>query len=102
MAQAMETQSGTYDRIWIQAPTSSVNGMVDKLTISNAFSRGGACYLPDLKIGTFIVRQNIIGEGDGLADKDFTIGTSVTAAVIQNTDNVEVVVARPATVSADS
>jgi hypothetical protein len=102
MADAMVTKSGTYDRIWIQAPTSSVNGKVDELTISNAFTRGGECFLHDIKAGTFIVRQNVIGEGDGLADKDFTIGTSVTASVIQNTDNVEVVVAKPATVTADS
>jgi len=102
MADAMVTQSGTYDRIWIQAPTSSVNGKVDELTISNAFTRGGQCYLHDIKAGTFIVRQNEIGEGDGLADKDFTIGTTVTASVIQNNDNVEVTMALPATVSADS
>ena len=102
MAEAMVTNSGTYDRLWIQAPTSSVNGKGDTLTISNAFTRGGECYLHDIKAGTFIVRQNEIGEGDGLANKDFTIGTSVTASVIENNNNVEVVLALPATVSADS
>ena len=102
MAEAMVTNSGTYDRLWIQAPTSSVNGKVDELTISNAFTRGGQCYLHDIKAGTFIVRQNEIGEGDGLSNKDFTIGTSVTASVIENNNNVEVVLAKPATVTADS
>ena len=102
MAEAMVTNSGTYDRLWIQAPTSSTNGKVDELTISNAFTRGGECYLHDIKAGTFIVRQNEIGEGDGLSNKDFTIGTSVTASVIENNNNVEVVLALPATVSADS
>ena len=102
MAEAMVTNSGTYDRLWIQAPTSSVNGKVDELTISNAFTRGGQCYLHDIKAGTFIVRQNEIGEGDGLSNKDFTIGTTVTASVIENNNNVEVVLAKPATVTADS
>ena len=102
MADSMETTSGTYDRLLIQAPTASTNGKVDTLTIRNAFSRGGQCYLHDIKAGTFIVRQNVIGGDSSLVTKAFQVGTSVTASVIENTDNVEVAMALPATVTADS
>ena len=44
----------------------------------------------------------MIGEGDGLANKDFEIQNSVTASNITNTNNVEFVVALPATLAADS
>ena len=98
----MGTQGGTYDRLWIQAPTSTVNGKIDKLTISNAYTRGGACWLHRIKAGEVIIRLNEVGMGDGLAAKDFTIATSVTASVITQTGNVEVLMARAATVTADS
>jgi hypothetical protein len=101
-AEKMGTQGGTYDRIWISAPTSAVNGKIDKLTISNAYTRGGSCWLHRIKAGTVEIRLNEIGMGDGLALKDFTVETSVKASVITQTGNVEALVARAATVTADS
>jgi len=101
-AEKMGTQGGTYDRLWIQAPTSTVNGKIDKLTISNAYTRGGGCWLHRIKAGEVVIRLNEVGMGNGLVLKDFTVETSVTASVITQTGNVEVLMARAATVTADS
>jgi hypothetical protein len=94
----MQTTSGLYDRIH----TSGTNGQVDTLRISNAYTRGGACWLHRIKAGKISILGNMIGEGDGLANKDFEIQTSVTASNIINTNNVEFVVSKPATLAADS
>jgi hypothetical protein len=98
----MQTTSGLYDRIHISPPTSGTNGQVDTLRISNAYTRGGACWLHRIKAGKISILGNMIGEGDGLANKDFEIQTSVTASNIINTNNVEFVVSKPATLAADS
>ena len=78
------------------------NGQVDELRISNAYTRGGACWLHRIKAGKISILDNMIGEGDGLANKDFEIQNSVTASSITNTNNVEFVVALPATLASDS
>ena len=44
-AEAMITSGGTYDRIWIQAPTSAVNGKVGTLRLTNLYTKGGDCVL---------------------------------------------------------
>ena len=98
----MTTNSGLYDRIQISPPTSGTNGQVDTLRISNAYTRGGACWLHRIKAGKVSILSNVIGEGDGLANKDFEIQTSVTASNITNTNNVEFAVSLPATLAADS
>ena len=96
-AEAMLHSGGTFDRIWIQAPTSGVNGKVDKLTLSNLYTKGGPCKLHRMNIGTLEILLNEIGEGNGFATKEFTIATNVTGAVITVEDNVEVTIAEPAT-----
>ena len=96
-AEAMITSGGTYDRIWIQAPSSGVNGKVGTLKLSNLFTKGGDCVLSKMDIGTLTVKLNEIGNGDGFATKDFTIATSVTGANLSITDNVEVSISEPAT-----
>ena len=98
----MSTTSGMYDRIQISPPTSGTNGQVDTLRISNAYTRGGACWLHRIKSGKLSILDNLVGEGDGLANKDFQIENSVTATSIINNNNVEFVVALPATLAADS
>jgi hypothetical protein len=102
MASDMSTAGGMYDRVWIQAPTSGVNGQIDKLTISNLYTKGGACVLSRIKGGTLTVRLNQIGGDSNLVTKAFTIGTDVTASVIINSGNVEVVQAVPATQTIDN
>ena len=96
-ASAMITRGGTYDRIWLDAPNSGVDGKVDKLTLSNLWTKGGSCTLRQMDIGTLTIRLNEVGEGNGFASKEFTVATTVTAQVWNVTGNVEVSIAEPTT-----
>ena len=96
-AEAMVTSGGTYDRIWIQAPTSGVNGKVDKMTLSNLYTKGGDCVLSKMNIGTLEVRLNEVGMGNGFSTKEFAIATTVTGANITVRDNVEESIGDPPT-----
>jgi len=96
-ADAMNTNGGTYDRIWIQAPTSAVNGKIGTLRLTNLYTKGGDCVLSRMNVGTLEILLNEVGMGNGFATKEFTIATNVTAANITVQDNVEVTIAEPAT-----
>lgn len=102
MAAKMNTKGGTYDRVWINAQSAGVNGKIDNLVISNAYTRGGGCWLHRIKAGTISILQNEIGGDSNLATKAFQIETSVSGQIISNNNNVEIVMAVPATVTADS
>jgi len=95
-ADDMTTQGGYYDQLRITAASSGVNGKVDVLRLSNLYSKGGACTLQYLKVGTMEVTLNEIGGDSSLATKAFTIATSVIYKSFTNTSNVEVVMAVPA------
>lgn len=100
-AEAMVTSGGSYDRIHIDAPTSAKNGKIDKLTLSNLYTEGGACVFDRMKVGTLTIELNEIGGGgnagaaDGFATKEFKIHESVTAANWNVSDNVEVSIGAP-------
>ena len=100
-AEAMVTSGGTYDRIHIDAPTTAVNGKIDKLTLSNLYTERGACSFDRMKIGTLTIQLNEIGGGgnagvsDGFATKDFKVNQSVTASNWNVIDNVEVAIGAP-------
>ena len=100
-AEAMVTSGGSYDRIHIDSPTSAKNGKIDKLTLSNLYTAGGACVFDRMKVGTLTIKLNEIGGGgnagvsDGFATKEFKIHQSVTAANWNVSDNVEVVTGAP-------
>ena len=100
-AEAMVTSGGSYDRIHIDAPTSAVNGKIDKITLSNLYTEGGSCSFDRMKIGTLTIKLNEVGGGgnagaaDGFATKEFKINQSVTAANWNVSDNVEVTIAAP-------
>jgi hypothetical protein len=96
-AEAMVTSGGTYDRIWIQAPTSGVNGKIGTLRLTNLFTKGGICHLSKITAGTVEILLNEVGEGNGFSTKELSIATTVTAAVMLIEDNVEVTIAEPAT-----
>ena len=96
-AEEFVTQGGTYDRIWIQAPTSGVNGKIGTLRLTNLYTKGGECVLSKINAGTVEILLNEIGMGNGFATKEFVIATTVTAANTVITDNVEVSIAEPAT-----
>ena len=96
-AEALVTQGGTYDRIWVNAPTSGVNGKVGLLKLSNLFTKGGECVLTKMNVGTVEILLNEIGMANGFATKEFVIANTVTAANMIIEDNVEVTIAEPAT-----
>jgi len=96
-AEAMVTSGGTYDRIWIQAPSSGVNGKIGTLRLSNLYTKGGDCVLSRMNVGTMKILLNEVGMGNGFSTKEFTVATNVTGANITIIDNVEVSISEPAT-----
>ena len=95
-AEAMVTSGGQYDRIWIDAPSSGVNGKIGTLTLSNVYSKGGSCTFKNMDIGVLKIRQNEIGNDSDLATKEFQITSTVTGANWTVTDNVEITMSEPA------
>jgi hypothetical protein len=96
-AASMVHSGGTFDRIWIQAPSSGVNGRIGVLRLSNLYTKGGECVLSKINAGTVEILLNEVGMGNGFATKEFVISTNVTAANMTIEDNVEVSIAEPAT-----
>jgi hypothetical protein len=95
-ADDMTTQGGLYDMLKITAASSGVNGKIDVLRLSNIYSRGGACTLKYLLVGTMEVTLNEVGGDESLATKAFTVATSVIYKSFTNTSNVEIAMAVPA------
>ena len=95
-AEAMVTSGGTYDRIWIDAPNSGVNGKIGTLTLSNLWTKGGSCTFKNMDIGVLKIRQNEVGHDGNLATKEFEVGATVTGANWTVTDNVELIFSEPA------
>ena len=89
----MHTSGGYYDQVKITAATTAVNGKIDRLILSNLYTKGGACVLDRIKAGTLEVILNDVGLGNGFATKEFTIATSVIYKTFVNEDNVEVSIA---------
>ena len=94
----MITSGGTYDRIWLQAPSSAINGKIGTLRLSNLYTKGGDCSFTAMDIGTLIIELNETGSGTGFGTKEFIIATTVTGANITVIDNVEVSITEPATI----
>jgi len=94
-AEDMLTSGGYYDQVKITAATTNVNGKVDRLILSNLYTKGGACVLDRIKAGTLEIILNEVGLGNGFATKEFTIATSVVYKTFVNEDNVEVSISSP-------
>ena len=92
----MVTSGGTYDRIHIDSP--NTNGKVDKLILSNLYTKGWSCYFSYLDVGTLTILKNEVGEGNGFATKEFSIANTVTAQNWTVEDNVEVSISEPSTI----
>ena len=99
MAAALRTEGGTYDRLWIEAAATGTNGRVNKITLTNIYTKGGLCRLGRMKVGTLNILNSEIGNGDGLAAKDFIVETTVTGQVINANNNVEVLISEPTTIT---
>jgi hypothetical protein len=95
-ADDMLTSGGLYDMLKISAASSGQNGKIDVLRLSNIYSKGGACTLKYLLVGTMEVTLNEVGGDESLATKAFTVATSVIYKSFINTSNVEVSMAVPA------
>ena len=95
-ADDMTTSGGYYDQMKITAATTNVNGKIDRLILSNIYTKGGACVLDRIKAGTLEIILNEVGLGNGFATKEFTIATSVVYKSFINEDNVETTIASPA------
>ena len=96
-ASAMETSSGTYDRIVITSPNSGVNGRVGKLTLSNGFTKGAAgCVFKNMEVGTLKIIQNEVGNDSNLVTKEFKIHDTVKGANWVVRENVELILPEPA------
>mgnify|MGYP003629652698 FL=1 len=95
-ADDMLTSGGYYDQLKITAASSGVNGQIDRLVLSNLYSKGGGCVLDRIKAGTLEIILNEVGAGDGFDTKDFQIETSVIYKSFENDDNVEVSISPPA------
>ena len=95
-AEDMLTSGGYYDQVKITAATTNVNGRVDRLILSNLYTKGGACVLDRIKAGTLEIILNEVGLGNGFSTKEFTIATSVVYKTFINEDNVEVSISSPA------
>lgn len=98
-ADAMITSGGTYDRIWIQAPSSGVHGSIGTLRLSNLYTKGGDCEFNAMDIGTMVIELNETGSGNGFSTKEFIVATTVTGANVSIVDNVEVSISEPATIN---
>jgi hypothetical protein len=94
-AEAMLTSGGTYDRIWIDAPNSGVNGKIGTLTLSNLWTKGGSCTFKNMDIGVLKILQNEVGNDGNLVTKEFQV-SGVTGANWTVTDNVELIFSEPA------
>ena len=88
-AEDMITSGGYYDQVKITAATTAINGRIDRLILSNIYTKGGACVLDRIKAGTLEIILNEVGLGNGFATKEFTIATSVIYKSFVNEDNVE-------------
>ena len=95
-AEALITSGGTYDRIWIQSPVSGQNGQIGTLTLSNLYTKGGDCVLSSIDASEVLILTNELGLGNGFATKEFIIETSVKAANMVITDNIELAISEPA------
>ena len=94
-ADDMTTSGGYYDQVKITAATTNVDGKIDRLVMSNLWTKGGPCVLDRIRAGTLEIILNEVGNGDGFAVKDFTIATSVIYKTFTNEDNVEVSITPP-------
>ena len=98
-ANDMQTTGGFYDQVKITAASSGINGKVDRLILSNLYTKGGSCKLDRIKAGTLEVILNEVGLGNGYATKEFTVATSVIYKSFVNEDNLEVSISPPDTVT---
>ena len=94
-ADSMTTSGGYYDQLVIAAPTSATNGKIDKLTLSNLYTKGGLCKVSRIKADTVDILLNEVGAGNGFGTKEFVVAATVSYKTANIADNVEVTISPP-------
>ena len=94
-ADIMQTESGLYDRLVIQAPASGVNGQVDELRLVNIWSKGGPCVFTRIKAGIMELVYSEFGAGDGYGNKDLIVQDTVIYQTFMNSHNYEAAISPP-------
>ena len=98
MAKELNTEGGTYDRLWLDTGIiTSTNAKINKLNLSNIVSKGGTCVIRQADIGLLTIQYNTTGHDQSFATKEFTIQSSTVASVWQVDNNTEVLLTEPAT-----
>jgi len=98
MSDLLQTEGGTYDRLWI-APLDSLTTSVTRVNtmiLDNIVSSGGTCDLKKLNIGELLIEFNRIGGDSSLVTKAFTVSSTVRSANWNVTGNIEVLMAEVA------
>jgi hypothetical protein len=92
MSDLLQTEGGTYDRLWI-APLDSLTTSVTRVNtmiLDNIVSSGGTCDLKKLNIGELVIEFNRIGGDSSLLTKALTVSSTVLSASWNVTGNLEI------------
>jgi len=92
----MHSHSSYFDQLRIQAVSSGVNAKVDVLTLSNLYSRGGACLIDRVKADIIELRYLEIGGDEDLSTKEFVVANTVVYTALLAQGNTEEEMANPA------
>ena len=96
MADLLQTEGGTYDRIWLDTGIlTSGKAKINKLELSNIVSTGGTCVIRQADIGVLTIQFSQIGHDSNLATKEFTVQSSTLASIWEVTNNLEVLLSEP-------
>ena len=96
MADLLQTEGGTYDRIWLDTGSlTNTNAKINKLVLSNIVSSGGTCVIRQADIGELTIQFSQIGHDSNLATKELTIQSSTLASIWEVNNNYEVLLSEP-------
>ena len=96
MADLLQTEGGTYDRIWLDTGIlTSGKAKINKLELSNIVSTGGTCVIRQADIGVLTIQFSQIGHDSNLATKEFTVQSSTVASIWEVNNNLEVLLSEP-------
>jgi hypothetical protein len=83
-----DVSNSTYDRIILDAGTSS-ESICQTLTLKDVKAYGAGVNLDNIKAGSLIIKNSVVGDGDGIDIADFVIEDSVKVTSTTLTNNIE-------------
>jgi hypothetical protein len=93
-ANEMSVKNSTYDQVVITSATTNIDGRVDVIRMTNIWSKE-PCLLSRIKAGTITITLSEVGNGDGLALKDWTIANTVVYQTLEADQNIEILISPP-------